>query len=541
MLFTGIATSCLLGCNKEEVQEVAEDTPVTVDTISAEKSTLVISETFMGSVSAQRELKVYPRTAGEVVKINVKAGDHVNAGDILFQLNDEFAQLDLESAKTNLSKTQAEVKKSQGSEEVLTQQKEWQALENQNSKIADSNYNLNTAKEDYNRQVAYLGEAREHESGAYDDYKKAEDKYGKAKDILHDYEKLQKEEPAFENYTLEEAATTDPAVSGATQAHVDRAKSLWSKATDKENGKLYAADVTPAGVASLRATRETLFEKYNSSKSAREAQEDKVTSAQRATDKAEKTLQDQYTSYRQDVDNMLVRDIALQEDNKRIQQIDINSSSINVEKAQQTLNQYTVTAPISGVIGKVGIKEFEMVATGTEAILIENTDSMNVEFSVTEEVRNNLKEGQSVTIEKDNDKIIGRVKEIAEVPDDVVVAHRRPDRLSVLVQEAHGAVLIIHRKVLLGHALHLAYVLLLLQLCSHFLCGHNGKLYSFPFCQPSTPASKPIGSWLSIITGSTPSCCRAPSIQKFHHSGSSRWLSSMRSSMMIKGLLREMI
>ena len=417
MIVTGVIAFGLLGCKKAEVKDEAEDIPVKVDTISAERGTLLISETFMGSVSAQRELKVYPRTAGEVTMINVKPGDHVNAGDILFQLNDEFAQLDLESAKSNLSRTQAEVKKSQGSEEVLTQQKEWQALENQNSRIVDSNYNLTTAKEDYNRQVSYLGEARDRENGAYDDYKKADKKYDKAKDILNDYEDLQKSEPDFANKTLRQASemTTDQ---GPTQEHIDKAKRLWSKASNSDNGKLSEADVTAAGVSALYTAKESLYDKYDSAKSAREAQEDKVTSAQRTTDKAAKTLQDDYTAYRQDVDNMMVRDIALLEDNKRIQQIDINSSSINVEKAKQSLEQYTVTAPISGVIGKVGIKEFEMVATGTEAILIENTDNMRVEFSVTEEVRNNLREGQSVSVENNNDKITGHIIEIAGVPEE---------------------------------------------------------------------------------------------------------------------------
>jgi len=418
LFVTVILSLSLLGCNEaaQEQEAVAEEL-LTVDTIGAEKGSLVISESFMGVVSAEQELKVYPRTAGEVTSINVKAGDYVNAGDVLFQLNDEFAQLDLKSAKTNLSKTQAEVKKSQGSEEVLTQQKEWQALENQNSKIADSNTSVRTAREDYDRQVHYLGEAQDKENEANEDYKKAEKRYDKAKDIRNDYEDLQKEEKYFEGRSLEEAAGMTTA-EGPTQAHIDEAKRLLSKVYEGDSSKLYPEDVTPAGVAALKSTKDSLYNKYSELKSARESQEDKVTSAKRAADKADKTLQDEYTSYRQDVDNMLVRDISLQADNKRIQQIDVNASSINVEKAEQSLEQYTVTAPISGVIGKVGIKQYEFVSTGTEALLIENTDNMKIEFSVTEEIRNNLYQGQTVTIENGEKKITGQVIEIPEVADE---------------------------------------------------------------------------------------------------------------------------
>ncbi len=115
---------------------------------------------------------------------------------------------------------------------------------------------------------------------------------------------------------------------------------------------------------------------------------------------------------------MLRKDISLREDNKRINQYSIDSSSINVDKAQYALDQYTVVSPISGVVGKVSIREFDMVSSGTEALLIEDNDLMNVEFSVTENVRNNLRPGQSLSVNKDNISVSGKIIEIAEVPGD---------------------------------------------------------------------------------------------------------------------------
>lgn len=419
ILALGMIALFLTACGEEAVEEVQQEELMSVDTVSVKKGTLVISDTYMGTVSAQRELKIFPKAAGEVLEVNVKAGDRINAGDVLFRLNDESAQLDLESAKNALNKTRAEVQKSQGSEEALAEQKEWQELENKLSKITGSTYNLNSAKEDYNRQKQYLSEACDKEGSAYDDYKKADKKYDKAKDILSDYEDLQKEEPAFKNATLAGAAAMMPGGgdTNPSQAHIDKAKSLISKLSEGDY-KLYPEDVTGRGVDSLYSTKESLYNKYAEYKSAREAQEDKVTSAKRSADLAEKTLQDDYTSYRQDTDNMLIKDISLREDNRKIQQYSIDSSSIGVEKAQYALDQYTVIAPISGVVGKVSIKEFDNVSSGTEAVLIENNDVMNVEFSVTENVRNNLKLDQSLTVNKDNISVSGKIIEIAEVPND---------------------------------------------------------------------------------------------------------------------------
>lgn len=419
LLASVILMSCLSGCNKEEAisDMTPEDDSIMVDTISAEKATMIVSDTFMGSVSAERELKVYPKTAGEVIRINVKPGDYVSAGDVLFQLNDADARLDLKSAESTLNKTRAEVKKSQGSDTVLAQQKEWQGLENQNSKIADSSYALNTANEDYNRQLHYLDEAKDKEDIAYNDYKKACNKYDKARAIQEAYEGLQAVEPAFLQVTLDAAAAMTPD-KGPSQEHIDAAKGLLARLNGGEDDKLYPADVTGAGVTSLKASRDSYFAKYSELRAAREGQEDKVTSAKRTADKADKALQDNYMSYRQDVDNMMVNDIAVLEDNKRIQQYSIDASSIGVERAKQSLEKYTVTSPISGVIGKVDIREYETVSAGTEALLIENTDSMTVEFYVTEKVRNNLSAGQKLSVQKDDISTDGQIIEVAETADE---------------------------------------------------------------------------------------------------------------------------
>ena len=418
-LMIAVSISCLSACNGEAIEDMTQkEELLTVDTIVAEKGTLVVSESFMGSVSAQRELKIYPKTAGEVTEINVKAGDPVNAGDVLFKLNDSFARLDLESARTSLSKTQAEVKKSQGSETVLTQQKEWQGLENRNSKIDDSKYDLNTANEDYNRQVHYLDEAKDKENIAYEDYKKASNRYDKARSIEEAYEGLQKAEPAFYQVPLSEAAVMTPAAGGPSQDHIDQAKALLARLDGGEEDKLYPAEVTVQGVEGLKSARDAAFSKYSELRSARESQEDRVTNAKRTADRADKTLQDNYTAYRQDVDNMMVNDIAVLQDNKRIQQIEVDASSLNVEKAEYSLEQYTVTSPISGVVSKVDVKEYELVSTGSPAILIRDTDSMTIEFSVTEKVRNNLTPGQALTVEKDDISTSGQITEIADTPDE---------------------------------------------------------------------------------------------------------------------------
>jgi RND family efflux transporter MFP subunit len=420
-----VVLACILssiwicGCGKKDVEvEAEEETFLPVDTMGAERGTLVIAESFIGSVSAERELKIYPKTSGEVTRLNVKTGDYVNAGDILFELDDKSAQLELKSAQNSLNLKQAQVNKELGSDQGLTEQKERQALENDGSKIYDRSYSLNKANENYDRERQYLYEAQEKESGAYDDFSKASHRYDKAKGLLDEYEMLQRAEPAFFNVSLTAAAAMTPTASGPTWEHVAQARSIYERCNGGEYDKLDPASISVAGVQGLMSARDSAYDKYESSKSAREGQEDKVTGARKTAEEANKALYDGLVTYRQDAENIMMENGAVLNDSKKIKNIEINSQALAVESARQKLEQYIVTSPISGYISKVDIREYDNVNTGTVALQIENTDTMTVEFTVTEKVLRNLADGQEVMIEKDDEGIRGSIIEINEAPDE---------------------------------------------------------------------------------------------------------------------------
>ena len=372
----------------------------------------------MGSVSAERELKIYPKTSGEVTKLNVKTGDYVNAGDVLFELDDKSAQLDLKSAQNSLNLKQAQVNKELGSDRELAEQKEWHTLENDSSKVYDKSYSLNKANENYDREKQYLYEAQEKESGAYDDFKTASKRYDKAKGLLEEYESLQRAEPAFFNVTLSAAAAMSPAEGGPTKEHIDQAKSIYDRCNGGEDDKLDPSTISVSGVQGLMNSRDSAYEKYATNKSSREGQEDKVTNAKRSAEEANKALYDGLVTYRQDAENMMVENGAVLNDAKKIKNIEINSQAIAVESAKQKLEQYTSTSPISGYVSKVDIREYDNVNTSTVALQIENTDTMTVEFTVTEKVVKNLVPGQEVMIEKDDEGIRGSIFEINGSPDE---------------------------------------------------------------------------------------------------------------------------
>ena len=80
----------LFGCGKEaETEEAEEDTSIEVEVQNPQIKNITVSANFSATVVAESEVKVIPLVSGEVVEKNFDVGDHVNAGDLLFKIDDE--------------------------------------------------------------------------------------------------------------------------------------------------------------------------------------------------------------------------------------------------------------------------------------------------------------------------------------------------------------------------------------------------------------------------------------------------------------------
>jgi len=113
-------------------------------TVAAAKAGKNLSDmVWQGSVEPRSRIDVMPNGSGKVTSILVKEADHVNAGDVLFQVDSEDAQLQLEQAKANYQTAQAAfenaVKTSEG-----------------NTSVRPAEIAYTTAKDNFNRiQVLY--------------------------------------------------------------------------------------------------------------------------------------------------------------------------------------------------------------------------------------------------------------------------------------------------------------------------------------------------------------------------------------------------
>lgn len=109
----------LAGCGKD-AEQPAEASAVVVEMEQAQTGDLVLHNSFVGTVSPQEQVYVIPLASGVVTETYFEAGDYVNAGDVLFQIDDSSARLQLEQAQLSLTSTRQQVDSALGTQQEST-------------------------------------------------------------------------------------------------------------------------------------------------------------------------------------------------------------------------------------------------------------------------------------------------------------------------------------------------------------------------------------------------------------------------------------
>lgn len=123
------------GCGSNETGDAVETSAVVVDMEQAQTGKLTLQNSFVGTVSPQEMVYVIPFASGTVTDTYFEVGDQVNAGDILFKIDDSAAKLQLEQAQLSA------VSVRQQADSALTTQQESANLQMDSSRVqAQSGY-----------------------------------------------------------------------------------------------------------------------------------------------------------------------------------------------------------------------------------------------------------------------------------------------------------------------------------------------------------------------------------------------------------------
>lgn len=92
----------------------------------------------------------------------------------------------------------------------------------------------------------------------------------------------------------------------------------------------------------------------------------------------------------------------------------IQAANVGVKSAEMQLEYYSPTSPISGTVVGKNVELYGLVQPGYAAYVISSQDAMNVTFTVSGQVRENLMPGMKVTLEKNGKTYEGTITEVGE-------------------------------------------------------------------------------------------------------------------------------
>lgn len=461
VLTCSLALSGCGGKGETEGEETAEkDNSILVETTLPQTESIELTGDFMGTIEADSEVTVVAKIGGDVTAAYFEEGDRVNAGDLLFTIDDRSAQISmaqaqatLESASATVSSasagasaaelyllyTQEQIKETLGTTETSRMQ-----LENA---VASAKYALKAAQENWEFAKESFGISKdayhdlentlEHYESTARDYEKqaaALSTYGQ------NYEKLRNASGTYAdtNSALYQYMTEMGLTPGLLGLPSDAdsttvATKYLEDNTSCSNG--YALGLAEDSLLNMAKRERDAGENADSAKESSKLQlfqdaiileqtEDTVAAAEDSKRLAEKMLED-FNLYTMATIWVQANSDLAATNSKLISaqagviqaQAGVKSAQAGVEAAQLQLEYTQVTAPVSGVITEKNVTVNNMAQQGSTAYVIAADGGNSVVFYVAESVMRELSIGQDVTVERNGSTYSAVITENAGVAD----------------------------------------------------------------------------------------------------------------------------
>jgi RND family efflux transporter MFP subunit len=376
------AAATFSGCSRVAETAAAESqtSVIPVEVSVVKLSDIKTEMIYAGQVSAAESVNVISRLTGKVLETYFDVGDAVNRGDILLRLDekdilDQLRQLEAQIAQADSGIKTAEnavntVTGGQFQAQVLQQET---SIENYDKQILNAQIVLDNAKTAIENAETAIATAQTGEENAQKAYDTTLSQFENTK-ILHEAGLVAQND-------------FDRAELGVTQA--------MAALTQAQSG--------------LKQARSGLTQAQNGLNQAQISYDTLIMAKEKAAEGLALTTQ------------------TVAADNTRQAQLAVDSAKaskeillISRELAQNTLNDTSVTSPISGIISARTAKENEYVTTQAPAYVVVNIDNVYAEVRVSENIINSIKPGDEADIffaAKGGEAVVGTVKTVAPAAD----------------------------------------------------------------------------------------------------------------------------
>ncbi len=425
----------LSGCgNSEEAEETVK---IDVETAYPTIQTISLSGDFIGTIEANDKVSVTPRISGVVTEKYVKAGDHVKAGDILFTMDDSEYQIEKKNAEANIRSAEAALAaqkarnqetKAAAAESAATLNTKSLELNNSVRSNEREEYAAAVRKDGYIRDgCLYDSEGRRLRDDR-DDAKKREKKAEEFSDhlnsIMDRYKKIEKSDDP--KATAKKYGVKDSDIQEATDA--ETIASIYLKTKTKYDSSEQLQTAIEASKEAERTAESDIREldgSYSANMISRieaeinaRVENGNIANAQDAKLLAEKLRAD----YELFTKNTIIADVQAKvaEGDAAVVSSDVQlaTARTELESANLKIDHTVVKSPINGIIQETNVEKYSMASDQSPAYVIYGQEGKKVTFYVAEDVRDNLANGQRVSVEKNGQQYDAEIITIGSIPDD---------------------------------------------------------------------------------------------------------------------------
>ena len=140
----------MVGCGSSKKTETEK---VNVEVQTPQSGEVTLDTDYIGTVSPEQQVYVVPLVSGTVTQVNYAVGDTVKEGDVLFRIDDEAAQLQMDNARAAYSQAQAGVNAATGGARHLQNYQTEQGIDS----MEDSLDQVRDSIKDMESQIDTLG------------------------------------------------------------------------------------------------------------------------------------------------------------------------------------------------------------------------------------------------------------------------------------------------------------------------------------------------------------------------------------------------
>lgn len=451
-----LAATLLAGCRntgskKEESEQEAKSINVSVE--NPIRSDVEITGDFIGTVSANSTVNVVAKLSGDVTNTYFEVGDYVNAGDLMFTIDDTSARISMKQAQAALDSSRASLNSAQAGLDAaresgtyttaqVTQQ--WGTAATNEMQLANAvnsaKYGLMNATQNNDAAATQLDYLRDQIFDIDDQINKLEsnksnmENYAKSlSQIRNDYISIAECAGMSDPTILADRLANIQTKYGITGLKNDNAEAAaksflqmitGASTVEELDAMISGANSASSTINSLESTKEQLLVSKAQAEVAKVAASTGVCQAQEAEALAQRMLND-YRNYT--LATIITggkaqlaganSQIATAEAGVKQVQAGVTQAETGVEAAQLQLDYANVEAPVSGVVTSKYITVNNMAAAGSPAYVITADDTQYVDFYVSEAVMERLMVGQEIKVTRNNSEYTAKITENSGVAD----------------------------------------------------------------------------------------------------------------------------